>query len=279
IPLAYFLLLPHSSSFLYAVTPTVYEDTLSPPPALSALPYTPIALDEDEDGEEEGTHAPGPKRGVALNANDKWRLVQPLLLKYMLPLFCVYLFEYTINQGIGPTLLYPVPSAKDHWLLSKIIHSVRDYYPLWQLVYQTTVFLSRSSISLGIPALPQSLLPLPAIIQAIILLVLTYESAVGFFDDNDEVWSVFLVFILISLEGVCGGLAYVNAFYRVNHEPPDPNTRNNIERTRQEREFRIGSIGFADSTGILFASILAVPTELELCKAQVRRGKLLCQGL
>jgi battenin len=69
------------------------------------------------------------------------------------------------------------------------------------------VFLSRSSISLGIPALPQSLLPLPAIIQAIILLVLTYESAVGFFDDNDEVWSVFLVFILISLEGICGGLA------------------------------------------------------------------------
>ncbi|KIK07113.1 hypothetical protein K443DRAFT_2599 [Laccaria amethystina LaAM-08-1] len=249
-PLAYFLLPPHSSSFLYAVTPTVYEDTLSPPPALSAQPYTPIALDEEGDGEEEGTHAPGPKRGVALNANDN-----------------------------AAQLLICGCAEKYHWLLSKIIHSVRDYYPLWQLVYQTTVFLSRSSISLGIPALPQSILPLPAIIQAIILLVLTYESAVGFFDDNDEVWSVFLVFILISLEGICGGLAYVNAFYRVNHEPPDPNTHNNIERTRQERESRIGSIGFADSTGILFASIFAVPTELELCKAQVRRGKLLCKGL
>lgn len=71
----------------------------------------------------------------------------------------------------------------------------------------------------------------------------------------------------------------VNVFYRVNHEPPEPNTRNNIERTRQEREFKIGSIGFADSTGILFAAIFAVPTELELCKAQVRRGKLLCKGL
>lgn len=71
----------------------------------------------------------------------------------------------------------------------------------------------------------------------------------------------------------------VNVFYRVNHEPPDPSTNNDIERTRQEREFKIGSIGFSDSLGILFASILAVPTELELCKAQVRRGKLLCKGL
>ncbi|KIK07105.1 hypothetical protein K443DRAFT_87885, partial [Laccaria amethystina LaAM-08-1] len=168
---------------------------------------------------------------------------------------------------------------KYHWLLSKIIHSVRDYYPLWQLVYQTTVFLSRSSISLRIPALPQSMLPLPAIIQAIILLILTYESAVGFFDDNDEVWSVFLVFVLISLEGICGGLAYVNAFYRVNHEPPDPNTHNNIERTHQEREFKIGSIGFADSTGILFAAILAVPTELELCKRKFVEANYFAKGL
>ncbi|EDR10336.1 uncharacterized protein LACBIDRAFT_325288 [Laccaria bicolor S238N-H82] len=186
---------------------------------------------------------------------------------------------FSTIKWIGPTLLYPVPSAKDHWLLSKIIHSVRDYYPLWQLVYQSTVFLSRSSISFEIPALPQSMLPLLAIIQAIILVVLAYESAVGLFDDGDEVWSVLLVFILISLEEICGSLAYVNVFYRVTHEPPDPNTRNNIERTRQEREFKIGSIGFADSTGILFASIFAVPTELELCKAQVQRGKLLCKGL
>jgi hypothetical protein len=33
-------------------------------------------------------------------------------------------------QGVAPTLLYPVPS---HGLISKIIRSVRDYYPLWQV--------------------------------------------------------------------------------------------------------------------------------------------------
>lgn len=71
----------------------------------------------------------------------------------------------------------------------------------------------------------------------------------------------------------------VTVFYRINQEPPDPNTSHDIERTRQEREFKIGSLGFADSTGILLASILAVPTEIELCRAQLRRGKMLCEGL
>ena len=62
----------------------------------------------------------------------------------------------------------------------------------------------------------------------------------------------------------------VNVFYRINHEPPDPNIRNNIEQTRQEQEFKIGSIGFVNSTGILFAAIFAVPK----CKSE-----LLSKGL
>jgi battenin len=114
---------------------------------------------------------------------------------------------FTHSQGIAPTLLYPVPSAEKHPFLSRIIHSVRDYYPLWQLVYQTTVFFSRSSISIGIPPLPARFLPLPAILQACILLVLAVESAIGFFPNEDEAWSIAAVFLLISLEGICGGSA------------------------------------------------------------------------
>ncbi|TFK25408.1 batten's disease protein Cln3 [Coprinopsis marcescibilis] len=280
IPLTYYCLLPHSSAFLNAVTPTVFDDTFSPPPALSALPYTPIDHDDD-DGEEEGTHAPGPNKSVHLSIRDKLRLVKPLLWRYMMPLFAVYLFEYTINQGVSPTLIYNIPSPEDHWLLSKIIHTIRDYYPLWQLVYQTFVFFSRSSISIGLPPLPKRLLVLPSIVQGVIFLVLMYESAFGFFPiEQDESRSIALVFLLICLEGICGGLAYVNVFYRINHEPREPSARNNdIELTRQEREFKIGSIGFSDSTGILLASLLAVPTEIELCKAQVSRGKLHCRNI
>jgi len=82
IPLTYYFLLPHSSAFLFPVTPATYEA----PGSLSSVPYTPIASAEDEDGEEEGTLAPGPNKGVHLTMADKVRLVKPLLLKYMLPL-------------------------------------------------------------------------------------------------------------------------------------------------------------------------------------------------
>ncbi|KAF5384288.1 hypothetical protein D9615_003218 [Tricholomella constricta] len=276
IPVTYFFLLPHRSAFL-ALSPSTYEDVASPNSEFT-LPYSPIPAGEDEI-EEEISLPPGSKWGVALTANDKWNLVKPLLLKYMLPLFCVYLFEYTINQGIAPTLLYPVPSPEDHPVLSKLIKSIRDYYPLWQLVYQTTVFFSRSSISMGLPPLPFRLLSLPAILQCLILLILGFEAAVGLFPDDASGMSIVTVFLLISLEGICGGLAYVNVFYRINQEQPDPHSAHDVERTKQEKEFKIGSIGFADSTGILFAALLAVPTELELCKAQVRRGKLLCTTL
>lgn len=86
IPLTYYFLLPNTSAFLYPMSSTIYNDMLSPPPPISSLPYTPLAAAEDEEGEEEGTISSGPQRGVALSIADKWRLVQPLIPKYMLPL-------------------------------------------------------------------------------------------------------------------------------------------------------------------------------------------------
>jgi len=128
---------------------------------------------------------------------------------------------------------------------------------------------------------------MPAIIQLCVLIILSLESATGLFESGSgvaqkfgESWegvSVAVVFLLIGLEGICGGLAYVNVFYHINQIPAregiDP------EFAKQEREFQIGSIGFADSFGILCASLLAMPTELQLCKAQVRRGKILCTAV
>jgi battenin len=85
IPLTYFFLLPHNTAFLFIHTPASYEDH-SPSDVISSLHYTPLAANEDDIREEEGTVAPDPKRKVALSIEDKWRLVKPLLLKYMLPL-------------------------------------------------------------------------------------------------------------------------------------------------------------------------------------------------
>ena len=79
-------------------------------------------------------------------------------------------------------------------------------------------------------------------------------------------------------------LRSVNVFYSINQEQSRSTGSSNDEnmdpeRAKQEKEFKIGSIGFADSTGILLASILAVPTEVELCNAQARRGKMICKSI
>ncbi|KAL4072190.1 batten's disease protein Cln3 [Scleroderma citrinum] len=282
LPITYFLLLPRPSAFL--------EESFT---AYSVLPVDDPEVTTIDASESSTLLSNEPKSAAFLTAADKWRLLKPMLFKYMLPLcksshlpghgivraYCVVQYEYTINQGIAPTLLYPVPSPERYGLLSKIIHSIRDYYPLWQLVYQTTVFMSRSSISLGIPPLPTRLLSLPAIVQLVILFTLAYESAVGIFAEDYEGRSIVFVFILISIEGICGGLAYVNVFYRINQERPDPLSVEDEEWAKQACEFKIGSLGFSDSSGILLASLVSMPTEIELCKLQVARGKLLCQGL
>jgi len=173
-------------------------------------------------------------------------------------------------------LLYPVPSPEEHPVIALMIKSIRDYYPLWQLVYQVTVFLSRSSISLGFPPLPKELLPGPAVIQLVVLLTLVYESAVGIFGDSSEGSSFFLVFLLVSTEGACGGLAFVNAFYWINHEKSDSS---DPDIATQEKEFKMGSMGVPDSSGIILATLLAMPLEMGLCAAQVKRGKELCHSL
>lgn len=48
-------------------------------------------------------------------------------------------------------------------------------------------------------------------------------------------------------------------------------------RRAQEHEFRIGCVGVGDTMGILVASLVAMPLELALCDAQVRRGRSLCK--
>ena len=112
-----------------------------------------------------------------------------------------------------------------------------------------------------------------------------------------SVFFFFLFFFLGRAELMCD-ISSVNVFHNLTHEPPplpwesvssshalDPNSDTetdpdiDTERTLQSRAFQIGSIGFADATGILLASIVAVPVEVGLCRMQVRRGKGVCAGL
>lgn len=90
IPATYYFLLPHSTAFLSSHTPATHDGEVSPSEVVSDHPY--ISLTADDDPEEERILAPGFKRKVDLTLDDKWRLVQPLLLKYMLPLCKSILF-------------------------------------------------------------------------------------------------------------------------------------------------------------------------------------------
>nr|XP_031861448.1 protein BTN1 [Kwoniella shandongensis]KAA5528520.1 protein BTN1 [Kwoniella shandongensis] len=231
-------------------------------------------------------HSIGSGGQTRLTKNEKWTLLRPLVLRYMVPLCAVYVEEYVINSGVAPTLVFPLPTEG---IWSRLFKSPRDYYPFWSLTYQTFVFLSRSSLSLGIPPLPLPLLPLPSIIQFLILSLLYLQSKHFLFSTaaytppspspNGGVdRSISFVFLLICMEGLCGGLGYVNTFWHVGREGEDDEEGEEGKRAL-EREFRIGAVGAADSTGILLASLISMPLEISLCNAQVEQGRTICRDM
>lgn len=84
----------------------------------------------------------------------------PRLVKYMIPLFCVYIAEYMINQGLFEVLYYSNTRLGAICLDQKdqyrwFVHDVIPIYCTligclsgrYQVVYQLGVFISRSSVS------------------------------------------------------------------------------------------------------------------------------------
>ncbi|CAO1620003.1 unnamed protein product [Parajaminaea phylloscopi] len=284
-----------------------HDVTTSHRPSLSAesrgsvdAPAAEMPLCEDLDDFQGDEH-------FKLTFDDKLELLKPMLVPFILPLVLVYLFEYTINQGVAPTLLYPVPLPSRHLLLSWLIKSLRDYYPLYQLTYQAFVFLSRSSLSLlRVPPIPRSLLWLPAVVQLAILLLLTSESLYSWFKES---LARSLCIVFVGIEGLAGGWAYVSVFYQIgttqrqarnhsglasglntergeqaypvpgNDDGMDQHARSDQIRRGQEQEFRVGCVGVGDSLGILVASLVSMPLQLGLCDAQVAAGRELCRQL
>ncbi|ORY90784.1 batten's disease protein Cln3 [Leucosporidium creatinivorum] len=285
----------------YLLLPSFTAMTTSPFSAYASIPELEDSL-SDSDDDDEGADLVGgaareegySRRAIAeaglskaahLTTSEKLKLARPLVVRYMLPLFFVYLAEYAINSGVAPTLIYEVPDPVTAPVLGSIIKSLRDYYPLWQLVYQTFVFISRSSLSiLHLPPIPIPYLPLPTLFQLALLLLTSLESSLGYLEstlgENGAIW---ITFAMIACEGLAGGSAYVNCFFwlGVDEEEGEGLLGEGKDPQRQgmEREFRIASVGFADTLGILLASLVASGLEPALCSAQVARGRTLCRQL
>jgi battenin len=175
------------------------------------------------------------------------RRTRSLFFPYMLPLFLVYVAEYTINQGVAPTLLFPLDSSP--------FHQYRSFYPTYNAIYQTGVFISRTSIAF----LRVRHLYTLSILQLFNLLLLTLHAL---FDFLPNVW---LVFTIIFWEGLLGGLVYANAFAEISDNVP-----------ARDREFSLGATTASDSAGICIAGFLSITFEIWLCRWQIRHGRNYC---
>lgn len=173
-----------------------------------------------------------------------------LVLPYMVPLFLVYLAEYTINQGVAPTLLFPLDQSP--------FKHYRAFYPTYGALYQLGVFISRSSLAFfRIRALY-----IPSFLQILNLLVLTVHALVPFLP------TVYFVFAIVLWEGLLGGLVYVSTYAAVQDEIPE-----------EDREFSLGAVAVSDAVGICLAGFLGVGMESGICSWQVKHGRDWCRQL
>ncbi|XP_043253287.1 battenin isoform X3 [Colletes gigas] len=192
-------------------------------PPQSSIPITKNGIDSQEQIIE------APRKSF----KEKINLV-PGLLKYMIPLGLVYLFEYFINQG-----LYELIEFDGIWLT----HA--EQYRWLQVDYQIGVFVSRSSVNF----VTINKIWIMAVLQFVNVIVLLFETLYYYMP------TIWLVFVFVLWEGLLGGGAYVNTFYRMSTEIP-----------RADRKISLGIATMADSIGIAMAGWLSMPVHNAICK-------------
>ncbi|CZR52586.1 probable Protein btn-1 [Phialocephala subalpina] len=263
-PVAYFLILPHGplrraqSRKEYDPIPSLNIDDediqslpvdtaadalLAPGPSIAADAYS-----SHSPRSRSPTSAKHPASTSLLAT--QLRRARALFFPYMLPLLLVYIAEYTINQGVSPTLLFPLDGSP--------FKTYRSFYPTYAFLYQLGVFISRSSS----PFIRVHNLYAPSFLQIGNLVLLGLQSMFAFFP------SVWLVFLVVLWEGLLGGAVYVNTFAEIMDKVPEG-----------EREFSLGATSVSDSAGICIASLLGMVVEPWLCGWNVERGRPWCRTL
>jgi len=252
--ISFFLILPHGPLEL-ADQRKIYHD----------LPTTNLDDDLDNDLDEISSAAastsllaPGPSTASTAYSSttspnsffSHLYRARSLFLPYMLPLLLVYIAEYTINQGVSPTLLFPLSRTP--------FSTFRSFYPSYNFLYQIGVFIARSST----PFFRVHNLYLPSLLQILNLLILTSHAMF------DWIPNVYFVFFIIFWEGLLGGAVYVNTFAEIMEVVPE-----------SEREFSLGATSVSDSGGICIAGFVGMMLEVWLCEWQVEKGRDFCRRL
>ncbi|KAL3289973.1 hypothetical protein HHI36_023355 [Cryptolaemus montrouzieri] len=157
----------------------------------------------------------------------------PSLMKYMIPLGTVYLFEYFINQGT-----FELIKIKNDFVDTK------DQYHWLQVDYQVGVFLSRSSVNL----FHVRHIWIFSVLQFFNVILFTTEAMYYYIP---HFW---IMLVLTLWEGLLGGAAYVNTFYRVSSETKE-----------EDKQFSLAATSFSDSIGITLAGIVAILVHNKIC--------------
>lgn len=219
------------------------------------LPRLPINYTVEIDEESDITHEVLPLRETSVfsftgNINSTVIALKKLFIPYMFPLTTVYLFEYLINQGVSPTLLFPINSDNPSFFTK-----YRDMYTTYNTFYQLGVFIARSTAHL----LRLKNLYLISLLQFFNLLFAISQSWFYFIHNPIPI----LFFMLY--EGFMGGASYVNTFLNIMDEV-----------NPKEQEFALGATSIADASGILIAALIGLILEPTLCKHQVNDGRDWC---
>lgn len=181
------------------------------------------------------------------------RTALPWLLRaYIIPLMLVYFFEYVINQGISPTL----DSFTSDIGKSPVGPSDRNHlYTLYQIAYQSGVFVSRSSIE--VIMFPHIwLLPFVQFGNCAVLLI---GALLQNFPHR------YVVFGIMFFEGLVGGAMYVNSFYKLRRTAP-----------KEVKAWALGAAGVGDALGITFAACVNIFLE---CGIRRLRGEACVKSL
>ncbi|KAL1893297.1 battenin CLN3 protein [Sporothrix stenoceras] len=226
------------------------HDRFAPAAGPSATAYAAANVADDDEETVLAAHPQVPPPTASFQAN--LRRARALFFPYMLPLLLVYIAEYTINQGVAPTLLFPLESSP--------FTEYRSFYPFYGFLYQLGVFISRSST----PFYRIHRLYLPSLLQVVNLAILTAQAL--YFDSFLP--SVYVVFAIVFWEGLLGGAVYVNTFAEIMETVP-----------AADREFSLGATSVSDSGGICVAGLLGMAMEVGLCNWQVQHGRDWCRQI
>uniref|UniRef100_A0A131YHC4 Battenin n=1 Tax=Rhipicephalus appendiculatus TaxID=34631 RepID=A0A131YHC4_RHIAP len=162
----------------------------------------------------------------------KLKLMKPLL-KFMIPLGFVYFAEYFINQGLLELIVF-----------RNITLTHKEQYRWLQVMYQVGVLISRSSVNIV------------QIRKLWLLPILQFANVAFIFSEAYFLYlpSFWIVVVVVLYEGLLGGAAYVNTFYRISKDVAP-----------RHREFSLRIASLADSTGIALAGAVALPVHDAMC--------------